>query len=319
MQACIAGEPLDRIPVALWRHFPVDDQTPLGLAAATADFQRRYEFDFVKVTPASSFCLKDWGVQDQWQGAHEGTRGYTQRVVHRPEDWSRLPALNPEKGFLADQISCLQMLVDDLGPDIPVIQTIFNPLSQAKNLAGEEKLLHHLRSVPDALHEGLRTITETTQRFIEAARATGIAGIFYAVQHAAYPLLGEGEYREFGRAYDLPLLESAESFWLNVLHLHGGPIMFDSFLDYPVQIINWHDRETRPSLEEALQRTSKVLCGGVRRWDTMVLGTPASVAAEARQALEVTGGRRFVLGTGCVTPTTAPHGNILAVRQSVEG
>ena len=57
LQACLAGEKLDRPPVALWRHFPVDDQAPETLAAATLNYQKTYDFDLVKVTPASSFCL----------------------------------------------------------------------------------------------------------------------------------------------------------------------------------------------------------------------------------------------------------------------
>ena len=55
IEACLGGKAPDRAPVALWRHFPVDDQTPDGLAAATLDFQQTYDFDLVKVTPASSF------------------------------------------------------------------------------------------------------------------------------------------------------------------------------------------------------------------------------------------------------------------------
>ena len=64
LKAAIAGQKADRPPVALWRHFPVDDQDPALLAAATAAFQQTYDFDLVKVTPASSFCLRDWGAQD---------------------------------------------------------------------------------------------------------------------------------------------------------------------------------------------------------------------------------------------------------------
>jgi uroporphyrinogen decarboxylase len=92
LETCLSGETPDRVPVALWRHFPVDDQAPDSLAAATAAFQRQYDFDLIKVTPASSFCVKDWGVQDQWQGNPEGTRAYTHYPVQNPEDWSRLVA-----------------------------------------------------------------------------------------------------------------------------------------------------------------------------------------------------------------------------------
>jgi uroporphyrinogen decarboxylase len=75
MQACLGNDSaLDRPPVALWRHFPVDDQVPETLAAATLDFQQHYDFDLVKVTPASSFSIKDWGAEDIWEGHTEGTR-----------------------------------------------------------------------------------------------------------------------------------------------------------------------------------------------------------------------------------------------------
>ncbi|MGE5220957.1 MAG: uroporphyrinogen decarboxylase, partial [Omnitrophica WOR_2 bacterium] len=60
------------------------------------------------------------------------------------------------------------------------------------------------------------------------------------------------------------------------------------------------------------------VCGGLSRIRSMVLGTPEQVTAEARSAIEATRGQRFILGTGCVMPIVAPHGNILAARNSVE-
>ena len=94
--------------------------------------------------------------------------------------------------------------------------------------------------------------------------------------------------------------------------------MFDLLASYPVQMINWHDRETSPSLAEGQSRFPGVVCGGLERVQTMVLGTPETVTLQASQAIESSGGRRFMLGTGCVLPITAPHGNIVAARQSVE-
>ena len=317
LEATLARGSVDRPPVALWRHFPVDDQTPGSLASAAVAFQRDYDFDLVKVTPASSFCIKDWGSQDEWHGAPEGTRDYTHRVIQRPEDWTRLKPLNPRQGFLAAQLECLRLIVGEVGSEVPVIQTIFNPLSQAKNLIGREALLVHLRRYPDAVHAGLQTIAESTQRFTEVALETGISGIFYAVQHAQFGLLSRQEYHEFGRTYDMQILEPARLMWLNMLHLHGEDVMFDEFLDYPMAAINWHDRETPPALSEAQSRFSGAVCGGLRRWETMVLGTPELVRAEALDAIQAAGGSRFILGTGCVLPTTAPRGNILAARQSV--
>jgi uroporphyrinogen decarboxylase len=321
LEACLSGIKPDRTPIALWRHFPVDDQTPEGLAAATLDFQRTYNFDFIKVTPTSSFCLKDWGSQDEWQGATEGTRVYTRRIIQSPEDWTRLSILDPLNGYLGEQLVCLRLLMEECntGPDpVPVIQTIFSPLAQAKNLAGADLLLVHLRQYPEALQAGLKIIAESTARFIELTRSIGIAGIFYAVQQASYSLLSGEEYDRLGRPYDLQVLEPAKDFWFNMLHLHGNAVMFQKFIDYPVQIINWHDRDTYPSLEEAHSLFPRLLCGGLQREKTMVLGNPVRVTAEARDAIQMTQGLRFILGTGCVLPIITPRANIIAARKSVE-
>ena len=318
IEAAIAGETVDRTPVALWRHFPVDDQTASSLAEATIDFQHAYDFDLVKVSPSSSFCIRDWGAEDEWQGEPEGTREYTHRVIQHPDDWESLSVLDPRMGSLSAQIESLGMIVDELGRDVPVIQTIFNPLAQAKNLVGAEKLPFHLRRYPQAVHAGLLTIAKSIQHFIEAARQTGISGIFYAVQHAQYSLFTEDEYEVFGRSYDMLALEPAQDLRFNMLHLHGKQVMFDRFLDYPVAMINWHDRETPPSLSEAQGKFPGALCGGLRRLETMVLGTPEQVWTEAQDAIKSTNGRKLILGTGCVMPTIVPRGNILAARQSVE-
>jgi uroporphyrinogen decarboxylase len=258
-------------------------------------------------------------VQDQWQGATEGTRVYTRRVIQSPDDWRKLQALDPFQGALGDQLASLDRLVGELRSEgTPVLQTIFNPLSQAKNLVGGEVLLVHLRQYPDAVHAGLRTITETTLRFLEAALKTGIDGVFYAVQHANYALLSEDEYRVFGRPYDLQILQRLHGAWLNMLHLHGDHIFFDLFVDYPLQVVNWHDRDTPPSLAEGLKRFPGAVCGGLQREKTMVLGNPVSVTAEAHDSIQATAGQRFILGTGCVLPTIAPRANIVAARRSVE-
>lgn len=316
LEAAIAQEVADRPPVALWRHFPVDDQTASGLAQSVAQFQEQYDFDFVKVTPASSFCLLDWGVEDEWQGSTEGTREYTKRVIHDPEDWKDLEILEPQQGALAAQLKALKELRDRLGEDVPIIQTIFNPLSQAKNLAGQARMMQHLHQHPKTVEIGLETITESTLAFLEAVFEIEVDGIFYAIQHASYHFFDDESYARFGRPYDQRILEAAQAGWLNVLHLHGEAIMFDLAGEYPVQVVNWHDREVEPSLLTGRQRISGAVCGGVSR-STLELGTPGEVQAQALESLGLLEGQGMVLGTGCVCSTLAPRSNIEALRNAV--
>ncbi|MFN8446229.1 MAG: uroporphyrinogen decarboxylase family protein [Caldilineaceae bacterium] len=317
LEATIAGAPVDRPAVALWRHWPVDDLHGGELARATLEFQRTYDFDFVKVTPNSNFCVAGYGAECSWQGNDEGTYVWGQRVIQSPEDWYKLEPLDPNDGLQSEVLGANHAICSALGAETPAIQTIFNPLAQAKNLAGP-LLATHIHQYPDAVKAGLATITESILRFIDALKPTGVAGIFLAVQHASYALLSEEEYRTFGRPYDLQILDLASSLWFNVVHLHGEQVMFDLIADYPAQVINWHDTETPPTLDAALKRTKMALCGGLRQWATMVRGNPDAVRHEALHALRATEGKRFILGTGCVTPIIAPTSNLIAARHAVE-
>jgi len=318
LETTLNGEKPDRIPIALWRHFPVEDQDPINLAKATIAFQEQFDFDLVKVMPPSSFCIKDWGAADEWQGNPEGSRTYTKFVVQHPEDWLKLEVLDPYKGFLGDQLNCLSQLNSRFEEHTPFIQTIFNPLSQAKNLVGANQLLLHLRKYPDALHHGLRTIQETTMRFIDAAKRSAIAGIFFVIQHASHQILSEPEFLEFGKAYDLAILNETHDLWANMVHIHGLEIMFELVSDYPVQILNWHDRETPPKLSEGIGRFPGSVCGGLSRVKLLELGNPEMIRMEAKNAVEQLGGKRLILGTGCGLRLTTPIGNIQAARDFVE-
>ena len=128
LEAIINGEKPDRLPIALWRHWPGDDQDAAALAAAHIKWNKDYDWDLIKVSPASSYCLVDWGVKDSWDGAAEGTRTYVDRVVKQPEDWEKLTVLDPGKGMLGTQINALKLIGDDLaraGDNTPFIATIF--------------------------------------------------------------------------------------------------------------------------------------------------------------------------------------------------
>jgi uroporphyrinogen decarboxylase len=317
IQSTLNGEKTDRPPVALWRHFPVDDQSPETLATATLSFQKTYDFDLVKVTPASSFSIRDWGAEDKWIGDTEGTRKYTKRVIEKPQDWEQLLEVDVTAPHLAGQLACLQLIRKNLNADTPVLQTVFSPLAQAKNLAGNDTLIAHIRQHPDAVMKGLGTISKTTRKFVAAAVKTGIDGIFYAIQHAQATLLTLDEYRTFGLPHDLSALEPSGALWCNMLHLHGRDVYFSILGSMNFQIVNWHDRETYPSLAEAQSLFTGVVCGGLRQ-NSLVYEDQEKVKEEAAEAIKQTNGQRFILGTGCVVPVIASHGNLMAARKSVE-
>lgn len=304
--------------MALWRHFPVEDQDPALLAKAVVSFQNTYDFDFVKITPASSFCLKDWSLVDEWKGNPEGTREIVNHPINFPEDWLNIKPLQTRNSAHSAQLECIRLVKDNLPETTPVIQTIFNPLSQAKNLVGKNNLTTHLRLYPEVVKSALRAITDTTIEFIKSFSSLGIDGVFYAIQHAQASLLSQAEFEEFSLPYDLEILEHCKKYWLNVLHIHGENIYFDKLANLNFQVFNWHDQQTPPDLAMAKTIINGAVCGGLRQWESLVNGNPAEIQKEADLARSLTNGERFILGTGCVLPITAPHSNILAARRAYE-
>jgi uroporphyrinogen decarboxylase len=317
LEAVMAGEEPDRLPVALWRHWPGDDQDAASLAAAQLLWQKTYDWDLIKVGPDGNYSVADWGVEDRWVGNLEGTRETTFFPVTEVQDWEALRPLDPARGKLAVQLAALSKVRLEAGEETPMLATVFSPLTQAKHIAGRQVLLSHLRSHPQIVHTALEVLTESTLRFIEKARETGIDGIYYAVQHARYPLMNRDEFATFGRAYDLEVLQSAEDLPFNMLHVHSTDLMFDLVADYPVRLVNWHDRESGVSLREGLAQIKGAASGGIDQW-TIHQESPEQMLAEARDAVEQTGGRRLVLGTGCVVMTTTPLRNLRALREFVD-
>ncbi len=313
------GERPERVPVALWRHFPGDDQRADKLAQAHVAHYRTYDVDLLKVTPASGYYGDDWGLRAGYKPNREGVRHYTDRPIKKATDWERLRRLDVSQGAYGRETHAIRLVAEAVGAEVDVLETVFSPLSIARTLAGEQATVRYLREDPEELHAGLQSIADVTREFVRAVMAAGADGVFFSTQMATTDLLTREEYEEFGRPYDLQVLEAAST-GLTFLHIHGVHIMFDLFTDYPVHIINWHARETPPRIAEARAQVNVGLACGIDAWNTLAKKTPQEVASEVRDAISQTGGRGHIVTTGCVMPVDTPEDNIrAAVAAAREG
>jgi len=315
--AAIDGKPVDRPPVALWRHFPQEDHKAESLVAAHVAFYKAFDWDFLKVTPASGYYGDDWGLRATHKPNREGIRHYTDRPIKKETDWPKLKRLDVTTGVHGREVQTIRLLRKAL-PDDLLLATIFSPLTIARTLAGETALLRYLRDSIDETHEGLDIIAEATAKFTEECLAAGADGLFFATQCASTGYMTIEEYEESGRPYDLRVLEAARNADIVLLHIHGERIMFEQLIDYPVHIVNWHDRRTPPTLKEARAQYSGVIAGGVDSMETIGGTSAEKVTAEVKDAMAQAGGKRFMVTAGCVIPVDAPEANVRAVRQAVE-
>lgn len=313
IEAAILGNRPDRTPVAMWRHFPEDDQCADKLIAHTIDWQRKWQFDLVKFMPSGTYGVEDWGAVSAFLGAANGAREVVKPAVTRTDDWLRLEALDVREGSYGRQNQALAATAKALRGSVPLLQTVFSPLTTARKL-GTEKLFADLRRSPDALEHALRVITDVTIRFALDAIDAGADGMFFATQLASHRLLSVQEYERFGRAYDLQVFAALHGkAKLNMLHAHGDDVMFDLLSGYPAEMFNWHDRLTDPGLSEAAALFPKLLVGGISEQGTLLHGSEQEIENEVQDALLQTDGRRLMIGPGCVLPVATSDARIQAV------
>jgi len=317
LQAAVAGRPVDRVPVAFWRHWPIADQEPEALVRATLEYQRRFDWDFCKLTPSHTYCVDDYGAKHAYRGRSVGDRDHFDRVVKRIEDWDRIQPLDISRGACARTLDALHLLVQERDPATPVLHTLFSPLTMARFLADDVYVVH-LRRDPERVLRALAALTETCVAVARAAIAAGADGIFLSTMTSTYEVLSPEEHRRFAEPGDLAVLRAASGGWLNLLHLHGQQPMIREIAAYPVQGLSWHDRTAGPSLAETGRLFPGALVAGIEQFTLLHFGTPAEVAAQAGEAVAQTGGRRLILAAGCTYPLTAPECNLMAVRQAAE-
>ncbi len=203
LQAAINREPVDRIPYAVWRHFPSVDHSSAGLAQATLRFHERYGSDFIKITPRGGYAVEAWGCVEGDELRPDGHRPCARCAVRDAADWKKIRPLDPESapGWSEHLETIVRMGFDRRIGDAPVLPTLFSPLSLARKLSGD-RLAHDLREHAGPVTDALEAIAETVVRFADRALTEGVSGIFYSIQAASRSANSEEDYARFGEPYD---------------------------------------------------------------------------------------------------------------------
>lgn len=302
VRAALAGAALERPPYGFWTHMPGIDLDPERLAVATAAFAARYDLDFVKSMSNGLYCVEDWGcICDYSEIERGGVARVVKPAVNTVDDWAKLADVDVEAGAFGRELRHFERLVQLAGPDLPVLATVFSPLTIASKLSNG---LHrdHLRRAPDDILHGLDAITRVTCRFAEAALAHGCAGIFFAIQEASHDVLDEATYRRFGEPGDRRVLAAAKAAggWFNVVHMHGDDVMFDLLKDYDADALNWHIGETPPPIHDYRAAAgTRAIVGGLQRGH-ITQRDLAAVRADVERAMTESGGRGILLAPACV-------------------
>src|SRR6202040_3780733 len=108
-----------------------------------------------------------------------------------------------------DQVTSIGMVARELGGGVPVIQTVFSPVTVGGYLVGKSsaRVRRELRQHPELVRPALDRIAGGKGDFSRRSVEAGAAGIFYAISgYASRDAMKEEVYRETLLPYDVGIL-----------------------------------------------------------------------------------------------------------------
>jgi uroporphyrinogen decarboxylase len=305
VHAALNGEAVDRVPLCFWHHFKPEGSGERMAERTWEFFIQKFQLDIVKIMPDLPYP--------------EPAMPLT-----TAEQVRSLPRLGLDTPMFQQQLICIRALRARLGPDYPLILTLFSPLTYVLRWLGKAQAEAEARKNPEAFEQGLSTVAANLHDLMQAAIEAGTSGIFFSCMGATSADFTPEEYSRLGRPYDLQALEGAKDGWLNIVHIHADPsqsgdeIHFNLFLDYPVSVLSWSDRLTGPSLSEAMTLTDKCLMGGLSERGPLTHGGETELENEIMAAVTQTKGRRLILANGCSIPDDNPEEWLHMARRMVD-
>jgi uroporphyrinogen decarboxylase len=300
VMATLRKEETDRIPYSAYTHSTVHERTAERFARFTLDFYSKYDPDYVKVMYDENY---DTPVNYYF--------------VSSVEVWKHLEEYDPHIGAFGRQLESLKQIKDTVGPDVPVIQTIFSPFHIAQRLACR-RILEDWEQDPEAVQQGLNTIGNNYIRFTECCLTeAGIDGFFFGAFGCERDWMLETRYKEMVLPADQRVMKVLRQAPILILHIHGeNKAYFDLLKSYNCDAISWEDRLAGPSVAEAGTLTNKCLVGGIDHYKALDCA-PGEIVRQGREAIEAVGGRGLILAPGCTFFDETPPENILALKQAV--
>lgn len=292
-QAAVNGGEVDHPPCVVWVHF-VTDAVPGEVAAQRhATFLRTYDWDISKVMHDYRYPLPE-GLE----------------TINTPADMMRFETLPVTINNFQQQLALMRALRKELGPDVPIVDTFFDPFQQVIRTAGISKSQFIYANKREALHM-LNAVTDTVCGYMQELKKAGCDGVLYSINGAITPAgergVDEETFKTFLRPFDLRVCEAMQGM-TRILHVHGTHVDMKRVLDYPCEVFSVSDRlQGNPTLAQLRAMTDKCLMGGINESKIQERSIP-EVREEIWDAFKQAGKKKFILSPGCTSaPQTPQH------------
>jgi uroporphyrinogen decarboxylase len=302
----LRGEEIDRPPFTFYHHY----KRPTAQLEAQdhLEFHRAYNTDIVKV-------MNDFD--------------YPQSTAGK---WYELKPLDSP---FPDQLATLKLVRDGLNGDAYFIDTIYGPYMTAMILfqsqpqfgrlgKSEEvqdaqiKSLHKFQQQnPDAWHNALEAITQSTINHIRHSKDIGSSGALVSIFNAESKFGSVADYEEYTRPYDKRVFDALADTKLTVLHLHylERPYI-DQFKDFNAPVIQYSVKTSGIPISEIRKQYSQPIAGGVDEIDFKKL-TAAEMLKQWTEA-RAQAGAKYIAAPGCSVPNNSTPEELARFPRSFE-
>ena len=294
------AEPTERVPFAIWKHFPDFDKSPEGLLKAQMDFQNKFDSDIMKISISGRSFASDFGAQLGGYDPDSGSRICVKYPIEKIDDWENIKTIDINSGEFGNQIKAMKLINREVDGKVPTMMTVFSPLMVASQI--DKNLILHYRKDPQLVGEQFKIIISALTDFTKASLDVGANGIFLATQHFNQRLTDEERMElEFEPMKSL-IEKSLKKNNFLVLHLHGDNPDYDLATKLPINAINWHDQQTAPNLSEARKIFKGGLLGGLNTESWKDPSNPEDVSSMITSVYKDFKDSGLIISPGCVIP-----------------
>lgn len=323
VRASLAGDAVDRVPVfpmivsaaARWAGVPVSRfaADPAVMADCMLAAQQRGGYDAIHVSLNVTVEAEAVGVSVEQP--FDELPHIVEPLLADPADLLRLRVPDPRSdGRLPVFVAATQALARAVGDSVLIVPNIRGPLSMASQLRGGQQLLIDLIDAPEFVDDLLAYCAEVGAVFAEELVRAGGHAIMLGDALASPNSISPAMYRRFAQPVHADLIRRFHAAGAGAVLMHVCGDIRPITPDLVATGLDVLDVDTPVPLDEARALTGPAtgLRGNLSP-TTLFRSGPAEVEAMARRAIAASGGRRFVLGTGCEVAGGTPMENVIAM------
>lgn len=320
IEAALHGRVPDRVPFGMWLHNFAEENSDAALAKETIRLYERFDFDFIKPQSRPYCFAQMWG-QEFKASTHRDTLPQVTRYVVRNEgDLQNISAVAADQGALQEQIRAFAMIRRAVGNEVPIIATIFSPLTNMTLMheGGFNAALGLQKTAPTSLERALKNMGKTLRDYARMCIDEGVDGVFYACTTGNHGQATDDEFDRFQRSLDELILEGAHGGNMNVLHMCGTHLAAERFKDYNVHALSWATTPHNPTLKQMQAMSGKAVLGGAPGKPSIGSMDPDDLARHVAASLAEMDGCSHILGPDCSINSNTPPSLIDVLAQTVK-